>query len=923
MYACGVRPNICEILLMGSMQRKRVQSMRKNYLGFLSFVVFLLGLVACNNAADTPTDPVSEVGTAVAETVVTEIEVEPTEPDSEPAEPVSEESGALLVPQGEFREVYYAPVALTMSLDGDLADWEGVPMVKIPDPPSEVIGRDTALTFAAAADETYLYLMANVFDRTIVSGEHGEDYWNEDSVEFYINGTGDLTLTQYRDGVAQINVPPLNMGRSAEEMIFSGIQNETTGVQGIVVEVENGYVVELAVPLQNDVWSINAAHGEVIGFQAHLNGSGGGDRNEKIIWSAADANDTSYQNPSVFGQLVFYEIGQPAVVANIPEPTPAPTQIPVDPNAAYKDATLSIGERVDDLLGRMTLEEKVGQMTLIEKGSIKPGEITNRYIGGLLSGGGGSPENDNSVSGWADMVDGFQEEALATRLGIPLIYGVDAVHGHANLYGSVVFPHNIGLGAANNPELMGEIGRVTAREMIATGIYWNYAPAVSVPRDIRWGRTYEGYSENTELVSVLASAYLQGLQGDDLAAADTVLGTPKHFVGDGGTAWGSSTTGDYMIDQGVTEIDEAELRAVHLPPYAAVIEAGAQNIMISYSSWGGMKMHGQDYLINEVLKGELGFDGFIVSDWEGVDQIDPDYYTAVVTAINAGIDMNMVPYDANRFINTMISAVEAGDIPMARIDEAVRQILTIKFEMGLFERPFSNPEFAPLVGSEEHRAVAREAVAQSQVLLKNEGEMLPLAKDLPVLYVAGSAADDIGVQSGGWTIEWQGAEGEITIGTTILEGIEATVSDETMVVYNQYGQFGDALEADDAAVCLAVIGEEPYAEGFGDDGELRLSVQDLRTANRLAEGCTQLAVVLVSGRPLMIAELIDGWDAFVAAWLPGTEGQGVADVLFGDKPFTGKTAYTWPLSADQLPLDFEAVTADEVLFPFGFGLETP
>ena len=608
----------------------------------------------------------------------------------------------------------------------------------------------------------------------------------------------------------------------------------------------------------------------------------------------------------------------------VPEPAmPAPTTAAPNPDTpTYLDANLPTAERVADLLGRMTLEEKLGQMTLIEKGSIvrNPQNIANLHLGGLLSGGGGFPEDNNTPEGWADMVDGFQRIALSTRLGIPLIYGVDAVHGHSNVVGTVIFPHNIGLGAANNPELMAEIGRVTALEMIATGIYWNYAPAVSVPRDIRWGRTYEGYSENTDIVSALATAYLQGLQGDDLASPDTVLGTPKHYVGDGGTAWGSSTTGNYMIDQGVTEIDEATLRAVHLPPYSAVISAGARNIMISYSSWGGMKMHGQDYLINEVLIGELGFDGFIVSDWAGIDQVDPNFYTAVVRAINAGIDMNMVPYDAPTFIQTLAQAIEAGDISMERIDEAVSRILTVKFDLGLFERPYSRPELLPLVGSPEHRAVAQQAVAESLVLLKNEGEMFPLSKEIPTLYVAGVAADDIGIQSGGWTIQWQGGTGETTIGTTILQGIEQTVGGNTAVIYDRFGQFGN-LTADNPIICLAVVGEEPYAEGQGDDPNLALGVQDIRLLNRLTDTCDQLGVILISGRPLMIADRIGDWDALVAAWLPGTEGQGVADVLFGDKPFTGKTAYTWPLRIEQLPLDFDNLTADEVLFPLGYGLE--
>jgi beta-glucosidase len=282
--------------------------------------------------------------------------------------------------------------------------------------------------------------------------------------------------------------------------------------------------------------------------------------------------------------------------------------------------------------------------------------------------------------------------------------------------------------------------------------------------------------------------------------------------------------------------------------------------------------------------------------------------------------MNMVPYDAPTFIETLTQAIEAGDISMERIDEAVRRILTVKFALGLFERPYSRPELLPLVGSPEHRAVAQQAVAESLVLLKNEGEMFPLSKELPTLYVAGVAADDIGIQSGGWTIQWQGGTGETTIGTTILQGIEQTVGENTAVIYDRFGQFGD-IASDDPIICLAVVGEEPYAEGLGDDPDLALSVQDIRLLNRLAETCDQLGVVLLSGRPLMIADRIGDWDALVAAWLPGTEGQGVADVLFGDVPFTGKTAYTWPLSIDQLPLDFDNLTAEDVLFPLGYGLE--
>ncbi|MBE2198246.1 MAG: glycoside hydrolase family 3 C-terminal domain-containing protein [Anaerolinea sp.] len=864
---------------------------------FLFLLFASLLFAACSEAETTP-PPVPTTDTA--ETEVTAV-------------------GTLLAPAGVPGETYLAPFPVAITLDGDLSDWQDAPKVTTPETAVPVQGA-TSITFAAAADDQFLYFMADVTDPKIITGQHSTDYWNEDSVEFYINATGNLQLTAYEEGVVQITVPPLNAGRPPHEVVLGGIQVDTIDAQVVVVNTDHGYAVEIAVPLQNRVWDIQRAHGSVIGFQVHLNGASTQDRNRKVIWSVFDTADSSYQNPSVFGQLVFFEVGQTDVVANVPESAPEPTRELIPPDAPYKNPALPAAARVDDLLARMTLAEKIGQMTLVEKNSVNAADIAALGIGGLLSGGGGYPQ-PNTPQSWAEMVDGFQAEAMESRLGIPLIYGVDAVHGHNNVVGAVIFPHNVGLGAANDPALMARIGRVTALEMIATGIYWNYAPVVAVPQDIRWGRAYEAYGENTALVSALATAFVQGLQGDDLAAPDTVLATPKHYVGDGGAVWGSSTTGSYKIDQGVTDVDEAMLRAIHLPPYAAAIEAGAQNIMISFSSWGGLKMHAQQYLITDVLRGELGFAGFIVSDWAGIDQIDSNYTTAVVTSINAGVDMNMVPTNYRRFIDAVLEAVENGDISEARIDEAVRNILMVKFAMGLFERPYSDPSLLPLVGSDEHRAVAREAVAKSQVLLKNEGDILPLAQDLPLLLVGGEAADNIGIQSGGWTIEWQGRSGAITPGTTILQAVQATVSPETTVIYDKFGRFDDA-PTDQPRVCLAVVGELPYAEGIGDSAELKLPVNDLRMLGRMQETCEQLVVVLVSGRPLIITDLLDNWDALVAAWLPGTEGQGVADVLFGDAPFTGKLPYTWPRSVAHLPIAAANAGGAEPLFPYGFGLTT-
>lgn len=594
----------------------------------------------------------------------------------------------------------------------------------------------------------------------------------------------------------------------------------------------------------------------------------------------------------------------------------ATTTLPSATIAPYRDPAAAIATRVDDLLQRMTLAEKIGQMTLIEKNSLTPDQVRELFIGGVLSGGGGYPSTENSPAAWAEMVNSFQRAALSTRLGIPLIYGADGVHGHNNLYGAVIFPHNIGLGAANDPALVEQIGRATAIEMAATGVFWNYAPGVMAPQDVRWGRTYEGYAERPDHVATLAAAFLRGLQAPDIAAPNRVIGTPKHYLGDGGTAWGSSTTENYQLDQGETMGDEATLRAVHLPPYRAVIAAGAQVIMASYSSWNGQKMHASSYWLTEVLKGELGFSGFVVSDWAAIDQIDPDYERAVITAINAGIDMNMVPYDPQRFIATLTRAVESGAVSEERINDAVRRILAVKFAMGIFEQPFAQTDLIAQIGSAAHRELARAAVAESLVLLKNEQNLLPLPKDIGQLYIGGQAANDLGIQAGGWTIEWQGRVGSSIPGTTILAGIQAAVSPQTVVEYNEHGRFtGDPGAAD--AVCIAVVGELPYAEGRGDSASLSLPPGEQRVLRRMEAACARLVVVLVTGRPLIITDDLPKWDALVAAWLPGSEGAGVADVLFGDRPFRGRLPVTWPRSLDQLPL---GSGNGDPLFPYGFGL---
>ena len=586
-------------------------------------------------------------------------------------------------------------------------------------------------------------------------------------------------------------------------------------------------------------------------------------------------------------------------VANIPE------------NPVYKDANASIEDRVEDLLSLMTLEEKIGQMTQAERMYITNGDIAEYFIGSVLSGGGSTPYN-NTPEGWADMYDSFQKDALSTRLGIPIIYGVDAIHGHNNLFGATIFPHNIGLGATRDPELVKLIAQITAIETAATGVDWTFGPCITVPQDERWGRTYEGFSEDPELVAELGKAAIEGYQGDDLSDSDTILACAKHFVGDGGTSGG--------VDRGDTICSEEYLREAYIYPYISALEVPVDSVMVSFSSWNGVKMHSNSYLINDVLKEELGFEGFVVSDWQGINEIDGSSSNDmseldIQEGINAGIDMVMVPDDYRGFINMLTELVNEGKISQSRIDDAVRRILTIKFKLGLFENPYADRSNADSIGCEEHREIAREAVRESLVLLKNEGSLLPLSKDLDSIVIAGSKADDIGSQCGGWTIYWQGAVGEITEGTSILEAIKNTVSNDTKVTYSVDG----SEVPSDADVAIVVVGETPYAEFTGDDKDLLLSTQDIATINNARSAGIPVVVILISGRPMIITSEIDKWDALVAAWLPGTEGQGVADVIFGDYAPTGKLSYTWPRSIEQLPIN-DTDGSKGSLFPFGFGL---
>jgi beta-glucosidase len=584
--------------------------------------------------------------------------------------------------------------------------------------------------------------------------------------------------------------------------------------------------------------------------------------------------------------------------------------------------------RVSALLSKMSMAEKIGQMTQVDVSSMQPLDaVSLYYIGSILRSGSVSQDPKTSES-WAASFKIFQDEAMRTRLKIPIIFGVDAIHGNGDLDGATIFPHQIGLGATRDAELVRQIGQATAEEMLASGSQWNFAPVVAVTQDIRWGRTYESFGEDTTLVSELGSAYLEGLQtipADMTPAADQILhalATPKHFLGDGGTTFGTSIKVSeipYLLDQGDMRFDEVTIRSLFLPPYQVAVNSGAMSIMISLSSWNGVRMHAQKYWITDVLKGELSFQGFVISDWAGMDQIGNDYYSSIVTGINAGIDMNMVPFDYVRFIDTVTQAVQKGDIPEKRINDAVRRILTVKMELGLFDNPNGDPSPPLIVETEAHRVLARQAVSESLVLLKNERFTLPLVKDTPMIYVAGQGADDMGMQCGGWTNGWQGNLGNIRSGTTILQGIREAVLPGSLVKYSITGEFTDIAD-----VGVVVVGEKPYAEGMGDKANLDLAQIDINAITNLRAHSRKLVVILLSGRPMIITKYLPLADAWVAAWLPGTEGAGVADNLFGDHPFTGKLAFTWPRSNAQLPINKNNSTGltgcAAPLFLFGYGL---
>jgi len=585
------------------------------------------------------------------------------------------------------------------------------------------------------------------------------------------------------------------------------------------------------------------------------------------------------------------------------------------------------------LLASMTLEEKIGQMIQGDIASITPAQLKQYKLGSILAGGGAAPGNDlrSTPQAWLDLTDAFFKASLETgnaaHRAIPIIFGIDAVHGNAKIVGATVFPHNVALGAAHDPDLLGRIGDATAQEVSAIGADWTFAPTVAVVRDPRWGRSYESYSESPDLVAQYAAAMVSGLQGDwgsdGFMAPPHTLASVKHYIGDGGTTDGR--------DQGNNAAPEAVLARVHSAGYPAAIQAGALIVMASYNSWHGTKLHSSHYLLTDILKGRMGFDGFVVGDWNAHEQIPGCTKFDCPAAYLAGVDMLMAPDSWQQLYDNTLAEVRSGQIPAARIDDAVRRILRVKALAGIFNRapPLQRADAGhfEVLGSAAHRALAREAVRKSLVLLKNEHALLPL-KPASHLLVVGKAADDIGIQSGGWTIDWQGdhnLNADFPGGTSIYAGIKAAVTAAGGTA--ELSRYGDYSRRPDAAI--VVFGEGPYAEFQGDRETLEFSPgdkHDLELLQRLHAAHIPVVSLFLSGRPMWVNPELNASDAFVAAWLPGSEGGGIADVLFraadGGVPndFSGRLSFSWPRTAMPVSFDAASGTAGGALFARGYGL---
>jgi beta-glucosidase len=579
-------------------------------------------------------------------------------------------------------------------------------------------------------------------------------------------------------------------------------------------------------------------------------------------------------------------------------------------------------ERASALVGVMTPAQRYGQMMTVDSNGLTVGEATTQLLGSVFSGGGSDPSSGNKITDWTKLVSSYLDITGGYSPRTGLLYGIDAVHGNNNLQDSVIFPHHIGLGASRNATLVEQIGRITAQEMLGVGINWAFAPTVAAARDIRWGRTYEAFGETPDLAGELGAAEVRGLQNGKLGSPQSVLAAAKHYAGDGDTDCGKNAGN-------VTTLDEESFRELAIEPYLPSIASGVGSIMISYSSYQGTKMTASKYWLTDVLKGEFGFQGFLVSDWDAVSQLPGSWNEQVKTAINAGIDMVMLSHTkgahtAADLANALSALVTSGDIPEDRVQDAVRRVLTIKCEMGLLDGDATvDSTLTAAIGSAEHRAVARDAVRQSLVLLKNDGT-LPLPRTLSRIHVTGSGADSLAKQCGGWTVGWQGlgtgeAAKSTTTGTTVLSAIKSMfVGTGTTVTSSTDGS--GAAGADRAIV---VVGESPYAEGQGDNSNPTLSSADFSAIAKVKSANVPFVVVLFSGRPLILTDgsgksALDPANAFVAAWLPGSEGAGISDVLFGDFKPTGKLSFTWPSSVSQLPIrDGDGQTP---LFPLGYGL---
>ncbi len=584
---------------------------------------------------------------------------------------------------------------------------------------------------------------------------------------------------------------------------------------------------------------------------------------------------------------------------------------------ASADPAASCADRATALVVEMTLAEKVGQMTMADLSTVRdsPGLVATHSLGAVLSGGDSFPTNGAGPDDWRRTVDGLHAAALESRLGVPLLYGIDAVHGHASVRGAVVFPHNIGLGCTRDPALVERIAAATAAEVRSTGIDWTFSPVVAAARDERWGRTYEAFGEDPALAGELGAAVVRGLQGPTLSPT-SVLATAKHFAGDGATLYGTSPMPDGLLDRGDVRLDEAPFRALAVDPFRPALAAGAGSVMISFNSVRGRKVHGSRELVTGFLRDELGFGGIVLSDWEGHRELGGSLQRQAAAAANAGIDMLMEPTHWPDLLRALGEAAEAGDISLERIDDAVGRILAVKCEMGMLDDDAAVSSAEEGLGTPEHRALAREAVQRSLVLLQNERSVLPLDRGARIL-VAGRAADDLGRQCGGWTLGWQGRGAEAE-GTTILQALRDSALQAGHPDRITHSPDGTGGAGHDVAVVVA--GEEPYAEWKGDRADLTLAPQDRDAIAAARDAGIPVVVVLISGRPLIIDPTTA--DSWIAAWLPGTEGAGVADVLFGDAAPTGKLSHTWPRSMDQIPInvgdpDYES---DPPLYPYGYGL---